>query len=113
MESDTKKKPFNKRAFITIAMFLSGLSLPFSGLRNHKLQFEQFTVERHFWMSVHNTAAILFTIFAIIHIAYNRRILISCTKKIKKLFVSKEALAAITLVILIVGLISSHVLLKR
>lgn len=109
MEQDVKKKPFNKRAFISIAMFLSGLCLPFSGIMNHNLQFEQLTVERQFWMSVHNTAAILFVIFAILHISYNWRLLINYTKKVKEMFISKEALTAIVLVIVIVGLISSHV----
>ena len=84
MEQDVKKKPFNKRAFISIAMFLSGLCLPFSGIMNHNLQFEQLTVERQFWMSVHNTAAILFVIFAILHISYNWRLLINYTKKVKE-----------------------------
>jgi len=109
MEPNRKKKPFNKRAFISIAMFISGLSLPFSGIMNHKLQFEQLTLRRHIWMSVHNSAAILFTIFVIIHIFYNRRVLLGYAKKIQETFISKEALAAITLVILIVGLITSHV----
>jgi hypothetical protein len=110
MEQNVKKKSFNRRAFISIVMFFSGLSLPFSGLMNHKLQFEQLTMERHFWMTVHNSAAILFTIFAIIHISYNWRILINYAKKSKEIFISKEALIAIVLVIVIVGLITSHVI---
>jgi len=109
MEQDLKKKPFNKRAFISIAMFLSGLCLPFSGIMNHKLQFEQLTSERHFWMTVHNAAAILFVIFAMLHISYNWRLLINYTNKVKETFISKEALTATVLVIVIIGLISSHV----
>src|SRR3989339_379768 len=109
MKPNVKKRPFNKRAFVSAVMLLSGLCLPFSGIINHNLQFEQLTVERHFWMSVHNTAAILFVIFAIFHISYNWRLLISYTKKVKEMVISKEALTAIALVIVIVGLISSHV----
>ena len=109
MEQNVKKKPFNKRAFISIALFVSGLSLPFSGLMNHKLQFEQLTVERHFWMSVHNSMAILFTILAVIHVSYNWPTLINYMKKAKVIFIRKEALTAIALVIVILGLITLHV----
>jgi hypothetical protein len=58
MEQELKKKPFNKRAFISIAMFLAGICLPISGIMNHRLQFEPLTVERHFWMSVLNNSGI-------------------------------------------------------
>jgi uncharacterized membrane protein YdcZ (DUF606 family) len=104
MEQELKKKPFNKRAFISIAMFLAGICLPISGIMNHRLQFESLTVKRHFWMSVHNMAGILFVIFVILHLSYNWRILINYTKKAKEMFISKEALAAIVFVIIIVGL---------
>jgi hypothetical protein len=109
METKKKKKTFNKRSFISIAMIFSGLILPFSGMANHKHQFEMLTIERHFWMTVHNTAAILFVIFAILHISYNWRILINYIKKTKETFISKETLTALALVIGIVGLFASHV----
>jgi hypothetical protein len=108
MEQNIKKKSFNKRAFISTALFMSGLFLPFSGYMNHYFQFDTLTMERHFWMSVHDIAGILFVIFSVLHISYNWRTLLNYAKKAKKIFISKEALAAIILVILVVGLISSH-----
>jgi hypothetical protein len=108
-----KRKPFNKRAFISITMLLSGLGLPFSGFMTHKLQFEQLTMERHFWMSVHNSAAILFTIFVVMHISYNWRILLNNEKNIRETFISRESMTAIALVIIIVGLVVSHVFYVR
>lgn len=108
MGQNLTKKSFNKRAFISIAMFFSGLCLPFSGFMNHKLQFEHLTVQRHFWMTIHNVAAILFIIFAILHISYNWRVLINYLKKVKETFISKEAIVAITLVIVVIGLFASH-----
>ena len=108
MEQESKKKPFNKRAFVSTVMLLTGLCLPVSGFMNHTLQFEPLTFERHFWMSVHNSAAILFTIFAIIHVLYNWRALLHYMKKIKEISISREALTAFFLVVVIVGLISSH-----
>lgn len=108
MVQELRKKSFNRRAFVSIVMFLSGLCLPISGIINHKLQLESLTVERHFWMSVHNSAAVLFAIFAILHISYNWRVLMNYAKKVKEIAISKEAIAAFVLVIILVGLISSH-----
>lgn len=44
MDQTIKTKRFSKRAFISTAMFISGLILPFSGLMNHNLQFEKLTI---------------------------------------------------------------------
>jgi len=109
MSQNVIQKPFNKRAFISTALFFSGLFLPISGLMNHILQFEGLTVARHFWMSVHDISGILFVIFSILHISYNWKALINYLKRVKDIYISKEALFAIILVILIVALISSHV----
>jgi hypothetical protein len=108
MSENVTKKSFNKRAFTSTALLTSGLFLPFSGLIIHILQFEKVTLEGHFWMSVHDISGILFVIFSILHISYNWKALISYAKKAKDVFISKEALIAIMLVITIVGLISSH-----
>jgi hypothetical protein len=103
------QKPFNKRAFISTALFTSGLFLPISGFMNHLLQFEGLTVPRHFWMSVHDISGILFVLFSVLHISFNWRALINYIKKVKDTYISKEALLAIILTVLIVGIFSSHV----
>jgi len=108
MSENVIKKSFNKKAFTSTALLTSGLFLPFSGLMIHILQFEKLTLEGHFWMSVHDISGILFVIFSILHISYNWKALISYAKKAKDVFISKEALIAIILVIIIIGLISSH-----
>jgi hypothetical protein len=108
MRQNVIQKPFNKRALISTALFTSGIILPISGLMNHVLQFEGLTIARHFWMSVHDISGILFAIFSILHISYNWRTLVNYLKKVKDSIISKEALIAIILVFLIVGLFSSH-----
>lgn len=108
MEQEIKKKQFNKRAFISTALFVSGLSLPFTGFMNHYFQFGMLTVERHFWMSAHDVTGILFVLFSILHIFYNWRVLMSYAKKAKEVFISKEAMTAIVLVLMIVVIVSSH-----
>jgi hypothetical protein len=110
MKIATQKKPINKRAFISIAMFVSLMGLPVSGIMNHQLQFEPLTPARHFWMSVHDVSAILFVALAIIHICYNWRVLLHYVQKAKETVISKEAIMAALLVVIIVGVISSHVL---
>jgi hypothetical protein len=107
---NTQTKKFNRRAFITIAMFMSGLVLPFSGLMNHRLQFYALTTARHFWMSVHNTAAVMFIFFTIFHLSYNWRSLLKYSKNIGAVIISKEAIIAILIVLILVGMFSLHTL---
>jgi hypothetical protein len=102
------EKPFNKRAFVSIAMFIAALFLPVSGAMIHRLSSGPLTTALHFWMSVHNMAAFLFAIFAITHISYNWRCLIRYAKRVKGVAISREAVMAILLVACIVGLFSSH-----
>jgi NAD-dependent dihydropyrimidine dehydrogenase PreA subunit len=107
------KAKFNTRAFVSIAMLISGLLLPVSGVMNHNLQFELLTTQRHFWMSVHNMSAFLFTTFTIIHIILNRKVLKNYLTRVKMVLITKEAAAAFTLIIFIVALFSAHAFLAR
>lgn len=109
MESN-ESKPFNKRAFTSVAMFLSGILLPISGIMNHQLAFSGMTQPYHFWMSVHNMSALIFSICAVTHVSYNWRALLHYINKVKNQRISKEAWYAIFLVLGVVGLFSSHAL---
>ena len=108
MDTTVAKKPFNRRAFVSLTLFVSGALLPFSGYMNHLLQFDHLTPEKHFWMSVHNVAAILFTLSAITHIVTNWRALLHYAKRVQGVVVSKEAALAALLVLGVVGLIAAH-----
>ena len=107
METE-QKKPFNKRAFISVALFVTGLALPVSGIMNHALGFEPLSPARHFWMSVHNMSALLFIICSVLHIGLNWRALLRSMKNARHVVVSREALAAILLLLIVVGAFSSH-----
>ena len=61
-------------------------------------------------MSVHDMAAILFTISVVIHVYYNWHSLIKYINNAKNIKISREAIAAILIVLVIVGLFSSHAL---
>ncbi len=101
-------KKFNKRAFITFGMLASGIALPVSGLMNHYLAFDLLTISRHFWMSVHNMLGIMFTIFSICHIVLNWRSVRNYFTRLKKISISKEALAAISIVVIITTFFAMH-----
>jgi hypothetical protein len=106
---ETIKKSFNKRAFISSSLFISGLLLPLGWLI-HFTDTEYYAKEKHFWMSVHNAATIVFVVFLIFHIVYNWKAMKGYLNKSKTRLVSKETIYAIILVLFIVGLFSSHVL---
>lgn len=106
---EIKRKKFNKRAFISIAMLVSGFGLPFSGVMNHVYQLEPVTQGRHFWMSIHNMSGLLFTIFCVWHIILNRRLIINHISKFKGYFLSKEAIIATGFVMFLILLVTLHV----
>jgi hypothetical protein len=108
MEDTTISRPFNKRAFVALAMTISVLILPVSGIMIHELQFESLTPTKHFWMSVHNMDAFLFIIFAVTHISLNRRALKNYIAQKGRSMLSKESLAAAVLVAGIVFLFALH-----
>lgn len=95
MENSSK---FNKRAFVSIGMLISGLGLPYSGIMNHVLGFASMSPERHVWMSVHNILGVLFVIFSISHIRLNWKSLKNHAKNAANFLLSKEAFYAVTLV---------------
>jgi uncharacterized iron-regulated membrane protein len=111
MNNTIAAKPFNRRAFVSLTLLLSGLLLPFSGYMNHLLAFRPLTEERHFWMAVHNSAGILFMLCAITHITGNRHSIARYAKKMQSALVSKEAMFAAMLVLGVVGFFAAHVFL--
>jgi succinate dehydrogenase hydrophobic anchor subunit len=105
---ETNKKTFNKRAFISSGLFISGLLLPLGWLI-HFTDFKFYPKLNEFWMSVHNAATTLFVVFLIIHLIYNWKAMQAYITKSKTKLISKETLYAAILVVFIVGLFSSHV----
>jgi uncharacterized iron-regulated membrane protein len=110
MEPTMSTTPFNKRAFISMGLVTAGLLLPISGYMNHILQFEPLTRERHFWMSVHNMSGIILTLFALAHVVLNRRALSGYVLRMKRTYITKEALFSCGLILILVGLFSLHTL---
>ncbi len=108
MDNKVEKRPFNLRAFTSIALLISVSLLPVSGIMNHQLQFDLLTPARHFWMSVHNMSATLFVAFAVIHVSLNWRALTHYAMKVKGVMLSREALVAFVVIICVVGVFAPH-----
>lgn len=99
---------FNKRAFISTGLLITGFGLPFSGYFNHLLGFDGFTTARHIWMSVHNILGLFFTFFSVWHVIINRKSITIYVKKISSLLISRESFYAISLVLFFLGLAIFH-----
>ncbi len=95
MKLEQRMRTFNTRAFVALMIAFTGLGLPVTGVANHVYGFS-LTVERHAWMSAHNTLGILFVVFSIWHVVLNRRALWSHVRSAagRGLSVSHEAILA-------------------
>ncbi|MGE5354204.1 MAG: DUF4405 domain-containing protein [Acidobacteriota bacterium] len=103
-----EKRNFNKRAFISSVLFISGAGLPFSGYMNHILGFSDMDASRHAWMSVHNVLGVLFVAFALWHIALNWKVMKIYFRKAAGLIISRETLYAASLILICVGMFVFH-----
>lgn len=112
---DGGTRRFNRRAFASTAMAISGLALPLSGYANHVLQFEGMTVARHAWMSAHTSLGVLFTGFAAWHVALNWRPLLAQLRSVGGSIpvVRRETLLASGLVVITTALAVGHAFLVR
>ena len=78
MESKNKKS-FNKRAVVSVALFILFILLPISG---KMIEAEKDNPDAMFiWGGIHYLLGLLFTIFGLFHIVYNWKILTHYLKK--------------------------------
>ncbi len=104
------KRRFSARAFAAILMTISCVLLPVSGFYNHLYAFSPMTAERHGWMFGHNVLGLLFVGSALWHLSLNRRSLWKYLRSasIGVSIVSREALAACALIVLLALLSVRH-----
>lgn len=104
------KKPFNRRSFVVLMAAFAGVGLPVSGLANHLLQLDPMTVQRHAWMSAHNSLGLTFVVFSSWHAILNRRALLKYTSSLPRGLakVRREAAYAAALVVGVLGLALGH-----
>ncbi|PKN19503.1 MAG: hypothetical protein CVU71_08345 [Deltaproteobacteria bacterium HGW-Deltaproteobacteria-6] len=63
------------RALASMALFCAGVWLVPSGIALHVASHDGATMWRHLFMTMHNTAALLFLIAAVVHVVMNRKVL--------------------------------------
>jgi len=78
MESNNKKS-FNKRAFVSVALFIMFILLPISGKMIEIMKDNQEAM--YVWVGIHCLLGLLFTGFGIFHIVYNWKTLKYYLKK--------------------------------
>ena len=74
-----KKKSFNKRAFVSVALFIMFILLPISGKMIEVFRDNPETMNT--WAAIHCFLGLLFTTFGIFHIVYNWKTLKNYLKK--------------------------------
>jgi hypothetical protein len=96
-------------------MLFSGLGLPITGMANHAHQFESMNVARHAWMAAHNSLGLLFIVFSVWHIVLNRQSLFNHLRGMAASIpaVSREMIAAITLVAFVLFVFVGHAFVLR
>jgi len=105
------RQPMSRRALTSMFLFFSFILLPLSGVPLHFARTEADpSVTEHFLMSVHNMSALLFFIAAIVHLTFNWKALTKhlATKTAEYFRFRQEMIIALVVVIVIVGLFSSH-----
>jgi hypothetical protein len=107
---DEREKRFDRRAFVSLAMAISGAGLPVTGLANHLLGMEEMTLRRHVWMTAHNVLALMFTFFALWHVTLNRRALVGHIRGLARRApaVRREAVYALGVVAAVTFVVVSH-----
>ena len=78
MESKSKKS-FNKRAVVSVALFILFILLPISG---KMIEANKDNPDAMFiWGGIHSLLALLFTVFGLFHIVYNWKALTRYLRK--------------------------------
>jgi hypothetical protein len=77
----SRNKSRNKRAVVSIALFIFFLLVPISGIMIHSGEHHPNAVASHVWHGIHGLSGILFTIFGVFHIVFNWRTLVSYFNK--------------------------------
>ncbi|MDR1631565.1 MAG: DUF4405 domain-containing protein [Dysgonamonadaceae bacterium] len=104
------KKSFNNRAFVSIVALLFFVSLAVSGIMLQVTDHQSYTFSIVYWHVMHNFSAVVFLVFALLHIVRNGKVLKSYLAKARNT-VSKELVAGLILLVIILSgcwLLSEH-----
>ena len=105
--SNEAKKPFNKRAFVDIALAICALGLPVTAAGMElRPEGPGGHAAREAWGGVHGSFGLLFVVFALLHVYMNRRALWMHIKGSGgKAPISREFLVALGAVVVLMALL--------
>ena len=67
----SNKTSFNKRAIVSVALFIMFILLPISGKMIEAMAMEDNSEAMFIWGAIHSLLGLLFFVFGIFHIVYN------------------------------------------
>ena len=102
---DNEKKKFNLRAFLVILALLFLIALPITGLLLHESSEQEIDINPHTLFMLHIGIGILFLITVISHITINRRPLTKYISSKGANLLSREALLATSIFIIVLAMI--------
>lgn len=107
--NESRERRFNHRAFVSMVAAISGIGLPVTGFMNHVYQFAPFTAARHGWMGLHNGLGIFFAVFAIWHVALNRRAFVGYFRNaVRDLPMLRREIALALVIVAVTVIIAGH-----
>lgn len=107
-----QRKGFNTRALVSMALFCAGAWLVPSGIALHFASHGGVTRWSHLFMTMHNTASLLFLIAAVFHVIFNWKVLTHyvSAKTGEYIQFKREMLIAVLGVSVMVLFVASHAL---
>jgi hypothetical protein len=111
-EQIERKSGLSARALASLALFCAGVWLVPSGIALHVALHDGATRWSHLFMSIHNTASLVFVAAAVVHVTLNWRVLSNYVSARVGEYVrfKRELLIAVLGVSGLVLLVASHVL---
>ncbi len=111
-EKLSRKTRFSIRALASLALFCTGVWLVPSGIALHFASHDGATMWSHLFMTMHNTASLLFLIAAVVHVILNWKVLTHYvnTRVGEYMRFKRELLIAVLGVSGFVMLVASHAL---
>jgi hypothetical protein len=100
MKMNYTKKSFNGRAFVSIVTLLFFAGLAVSGIMLQATDHQPLTFSIVYWHVMHNLFAVVFLVFALVHILRNIKALKSYLSKAKNA-ISRELIAGLVLLAII------------
>lgn len=106
----SQQKPFNRRKFVSVGLFLTLIMLVISGIMIQIYEHLEEGFAIHFFTAAHVLCGLAFTVLSVLHTITNWRSLASYIKNKTAAGIGKETVVAVLMVVVIglIGLLVGH-----